>query len=165
MQRVQHLLLEREPRLLSFHHRHLLVGLQVASEFLKELASNIRHRIQRRRLKVFEAGVVEDLAHGALECMSTHPGCHERTIFAHYDRSNVGLDKRLRIILLKLVLVGLRLYLHLLNDSDLGADFPGLLHLPNVAFHLASEIAIGGSKGLLREHSHVLVCLWHNIAF
>lgn len=78
MQCVQDLLFRRVPRsrrrvLL----RLLMKALERAGKLGKILSRQIGDGVKRSGLEVFEASVVEDLAHRALHCLTTKPGRNE----------------------------------------------------------------------------------------
>ena len=78
MQRVQNLFLGR----VSLAGRHIMLwllveALECASKLGKILSSQVGDRIERSRLEVFEACMVEDLAHGTLHCLTAEPGRDE----------------------------------------------------------------------------------------
>ncbi len=62
VQGVQDLFLERVPWSLSLGLRLLVIALESTDKLAKVLASQIGDSLERRRLKVLKASVIEDLA-------------------------------------------------------------------------------------------------------
>lgn len=68
---------------------------------------DVRHRIERGWLIVLKTCMIEDLANRLLQSISIEPRRKQGTVFGHYHGAWVLLFKGLRLILLKLVLIGL----------------------------------------------------------
>jgi hypothetical protein len=161
MQRMQDLFLLSVTWRFGFGLGLFPKAVEVLSELPKILTSHIGHRLERRRLEVFKSGMVEELTNRTLESSTANPRSHQRTVFTDDDRSNVSLRERLWVVLLKLILISLRLNLHLLDDANLGADFPSVLHLPDVALHPVGESPVRCLERLSGKHAHVRFCLRH----
>jgi hypothetical protein len=164
MQRMQDLFFLSVTWRVGFGLGLLPKAVEVLSELPEILTSHVSYRLKRRGLKVFKTGMVEELANRTLESSTANPWSHQRTVFTDDDRSNVGLRERFWVVLLKLVLISLRLNLHLLDNADFGADFPSVLHLPNVALHPVGESTVRCLERLSGEHAHVRFCLRHHMS-
>lgn len=77
-------------------------------ELAEEIAGHVRDSIKCRWLKIFEAGMVENLAYRSLESSATDPRRHDRAIFRDSDSTDVLFYKWLGVVLLELILIGLR---------------------------------------------------------
>ena len=88
--------------------RHLHEDTECPGQLGKEVAGDVGHCFQGRWLELFEAGVIKDLAYGALHRSSANPWRHHRAFVGDNMGLNVLLDKRFRVVFLKLVLIHLQ---------------------------------------------------------
>ena len=140
-----------------------------AAEVLRKLpeilTSHVGYCFERRWLEILETSMIEYFAHGSLQSCTADPRSHERTLLTDNDWSDVSFGERFRVVLLELILVGLCLYLHLLDDANLCANLASILHLSDVAFHSVGESATWSFESFSRKHAHVRISLWHDITF
>jgi hypothetical protein len=105
---VKHLLFSTETVSIQLVFGCFVVQGECTYDLAKEIAGYIRDGLKCRWLKIFKTGMVEDLAYRSLESGTTDPRRHDRAIFGYSDSTDVLFHKRLRVVFLKLVLIGLR---------------------------------------------------------
>jgi hypothetical protein len=108
VQAVKHLLFSTKTVSIQIVFGCFIVQSESTYELAEEITGYVRDSIKCRWLKIFESGMVENLAYRSLESCATDPRRHDRAIFRDSDSTDVLFYKRLRIVLLELILVGLR---------------------------------------------------------
>lgn len=91
----------------SMDPRFLAVLVQALHEALEKVACEFCGGLERGRLEVLEARVVEDLPDTALERSTTRPRSHHWPVIGNHNGLNVLLGQRHGVVLLELVLVHL----------------------------------------------------------
>ena len=91
-----------------WHLRNVAIIADGPDQPRKEVARDVGDGIERGRLELFEAGMIEDLSDGALQRGATNARRCNRTVVGHDRGFDILLDERFGVVLLELILVDLR---------------------------------------------------------